>query len=484
MSNLMSRPGFTICCTMSIESLHPGKTIVTGFRKVTEYAQFINRFLLSFFIITMLISLITDDHSAYLAQTTTKQSSITAEQAVRPVDIDSLLITDSPEERALITAFMEKTQRMAVSISEKGYHINFNGRLDFFDPDTFETEKNRYKWKKPSPFGNDPEVVTRLTADAILAYRKAGVEVAIKHFLGTMWPPGDSHYQVLKFDGDITPHLQAYKKAIQSGASWVMLGHIIVPEISGDRPMSVSPEGIRYLRKNLKFNGMIIADDFFNMNGILNYYREARGKKGKPDQITAAVKDFILSGGDLFISVNPKILAEDVLPEIIRTLNDEPEGELAHKVNEASVRIFRKKASLFGVEWIDRLLNDKDDRLSVNERIKKLVNHLSMNVKLAQMIMLHFPDDSPLDRKYHDTFYAFMGGLILDNADHLEFFKSREFFIPPFYGVHRYLLGTKEEMEKFGSAYEKLLKNSRREREHERIKAASSRLGKAVRLKP
>jgi hypothetical protein len=385
------------------------------------------------------------------------------EPATRPVDIDSLLLTNSPEERALITAFMEKTRKMAVSISEKGYQINLNGRLDFFDPHTFETERIKYKWKKPSPFGNDPEVVTQLTADAIIAYRQEGVEVAIKHFLGTMWPPGDSHYQVLKFNGDITSHVQAYKKAIQSGASWVMLGHIIVPEISGNRPMSVSSEGIRYLRNSLKFEGMIIADDFFNMNGILNYYRYKCGKKSKQEQINAAVKDFILSGGDLFISVNPKILAEDVLPEIILTLNKEPEGELADKVNEATIRIFRKKVSLFGENWMVKLLDDKDALLSLNERINKLVDHLSMNVKLAQMILLHFPEDSPLDPKYHETFYAFMGGLILDNADYLEFFKSKDFFIPPFYAVHRYLLGTKEEMEYFGYAYERLLKKNRRQ---------------------
>lgn len=417
--------------------------------------------LLSFFVISMLLSLVAVDHSPSFAQTTTTQSNSAGVTAYKPVDMDSMLLTNSPEERTLISAFVEKARKMALSLAEKGYQINLNGRLDFLDPQTLETEKKKYKWKKPSPFGNDPEVVTQLTADAIMAYSQEGIEVAVKHFLGTMWPTGDSHYRVLKFDGDITPHLQAYQKTIQSGASWVMLGHIIVPEISGNRPMSVSPKGIRYLRETLKFNGMVIADDFFNMNGILDYYRDEHGKKSKPDQVTAAVKDFILSGGDLFISVDPKILAENVLPEITSAVNADPHGELAQKINEAAIRIFRKKAALFGEEWMNRHLDEKDSRLPINERIEKLVNHLSMNVKLAQMIFLHFPEGSPIDRKYHEAFYTFMGGLIIDNPDYLEIFKSKEFFIPPFRAVHRYLLGTKEAGEEFGTAYERLLKKIR-----------------------
>jgi hypothetical protein len=103
--------------------------------------EFCKKSLLSFFITGMLLFLDTGDHLPSFAQTTATQTSLSGDQALRPIDIDSLLLTNSPEERALIASFVEKARKMAVSLAEKGYQVNLNGRLDFLNPLTFETEK-------------------------------------------------------------------------------------------------------------------------------------------------------------------------------------------------------------------------------------------------------------------------------------------------------------------------------------------------------
>ena len=62
-----------------------------------------------------------------------------------------------------------------------------------------------------------------------------------------------------------------YERGIKAGAPFVMLGHITVPELSGELPASLSPQIISILRNELNFEGVIITDSF-RMHAITDLY--------------------------------------------------------------------------------------------------------------------------------------------------------------------------------------------------------------------
>ena len=73
----------------------------------------------------------------------------------------------------------------------------------------------------------------------------------------------------------LNDELIPFKKAIENNAEIIMIGHLAVPEITGDNtPASLSKEIITDLLKNeLGYNGLVITDAL-NMGAITNNYSE------------------------------------------------------------------------------------------------------------------------------------------------------------------------------------------------------------------
>lgn len=115
-------------------------------------------------------------------------------------------------------------------------------------------------------FGEDPERVARATVAYTLGMEDAGVQATPKHFPGHGDTNTDSHKTVTEVghsramldSTDLVP----FREAIASGASAVMVGHLVVPALDASlAPASLSKKMIGgLLRRDMGFEGLVYTD--------------------------------------------------------------------------------------------------------------------------------------------------------------------------------------------------------------------------------
>ena len=116
-------------------------------------------------------------------------------------------------------------------------------------------------------FGSDPMTVSSKLEDCLEVFRDFGVVSCLKHFPGHGEASADSHFGAALVDKSLDD-LKKYEfipfaTGIENGAPVVMVGHITVPEITGDLPSTLSPEMMSILRNDMGFEGVIITDSFW-----------------------------------------------------------------------------------------------------------------------------------------------------------------------------------------------------------------------------
>lgn len=116
-------------------------------------------------------------------------------------------------------------------------------------------------------FGGDPAEVARLTSAMVHGLSEAGVLATAKHFPGKGEARVDPHYQLPLLDLDRerldAVELPPFRAAFEAGAGLLMMGHYLVPSITGSTevPISASPQGIDgFVRAELGFIGLVITD--------------------------------------------------------------------------------------------------------------------------------------------------------------------------------------------------------------------------------
>lgn len=124
--------------------------------------------------------------------------------------------------------------------------------------------------------GVDPDEVAKKGVMVMKGIQEEKVISTIKHFPGHGASKADSHafmpviykrVRRLKIE-DMFPFI----KAINEGADSIMVGHLLVADVNSIYPSSLSDKVIKgILRRDLKYNGLIITDDL-SMKGItLNF---------------------------------------------------------------------------------------------------------------------------------------------------------------------------------------------------------------------
>ena len=115
-------------------------------------------------------------------------------------------------------------------------------------------------------FAEDANLAAALGAAQVTGYQKSNVAATAKHFPGHGDTNVDSHYGLPIIDHDLeTLHnvdLKPFKSAIKAGIDAIMPGHIVVPALDDSGlPATLSkPILTDLLRKEMKFNGVIITD--------------------------------------------------------------------------------------------------------------------------------------------------------------------------------------------------------------------------------
>ncbi|MGN6682137.1 MAG: glycoside hydrolase family 3 protein, partial [Streptosporangiaceae bacterium] len=114
-------------------------------------------------------------------------------------------------------------------------------------------------------FGADPNLVARHAAAAVSGLQAAGVAACAKHFPGHGSTSIDSHHAVATVSGSMElitrRDLPPFVAAIEAGVRAVMPGHLLIPELAGDLPASLSTAvQTGLLRGELGFDGVIVSD--------------------------------------------------------------------------------------------------------------------------------------------------------------------------------------------------------------------------------
>ncbi|MEX1126102.1 MAG: glycoside hydrolase family 3 N-terminal domain-containing protein [Acidimicrobiia bacterium] len=116
-------------------------------------------------------------------------------------------------------------------------------------------------------FGDDPTTVATMTAASVEGFISAGVLPTVKHFPGSGEATVDPHYHLPILDLDRkrldTVELPPFTAAFRAGAQLLMIGHEVVPAITGSRevPIAATEKGMNgFARAELGFEGVIITD--------------------------------------------------------------------------------------------------------------------------------------------------------------------------------------------------------------------------------
>ena len=169
---------------------------------------------------------------------------------------------------------IELTKKVGKVIAEElrvfGVNMDFAPVIDVYsNPDNTVIGKRA--------FGTDKEKVAKHGIALASSLEENGVIPVYKHFPGHGNTATDSHYAlpvVTKTKAELEDlDIYPFVEAIKNGAKVIMIGHLAVPELTGDKiPASLSKKIINdYLKEDLNYDGLVITDAL-NMGALTNYY--------------------------------------------------------------------------------------------------------------------------------------------------------------------------------------------------------------------
>lgn len=158
----------------------------------------------------------------------------------------------------------EQTEQISCLLKDLGLNLNFAPVLDV------NTNPNNPIIGERA-FSNDTDEVIKFGKVVVKTYLENGIIPCTKHFPGHGDASVDSHISLPKIDLPLEEmekiHIRPFKE-IESPI--IMVAHMHCSCFDKDEiPTSLSKNAINYLRKNLKFDGLIITDDMI-MGGLNN----------------------------------------------------------------------------------------------------------------------------------------------------------------------------------------------------------------------
>ena len=213
----------------------------------------------------------------------------------------------------------ENAYTIANDMSALGFNLDFAPVADVWsNPDNTVIGERAYS--------DDYAQAAELVGNAVKGFNDGGVMCTLKHFPGHGDTAEDSHYSsayVHRTKEEImADEMQPFRSGIEAGAEFVMVGHLIVPDID-EVPATLSYKiATGILRDELKFEGVVITDSF-EMESIADNY-------SVDDAVVMSVKagmDMILQLKDMASAVNSieqavadGELSEDRIDESVRRI--------------------------------------------------------------------------------------------------------------------------------------------------------------------
>jgi beta-N-acetylhexosaminidase len=172
-------------------------------------------------------------------------------------------------------SLVEKLARaMAHELRAAGVNLNFAPMLDLATNPNSPVTSGR-------SFGSEPHHVAQMGCAFLRGLQAEGVLACAKHFPGHGDTAVDPHLDLPRFDGTrerlMAQELVPFSSAIKAGVQTIMTAHILIPRIDSASPSSLSCELLQsILRKQLAFDGIILADDL-GMGAIARHYKIGEG---------------------------------------------------------------------------------------------------------------------------------------------------------------------------------------------------------------
>lgn len=161
---------------------------------------------------------------------------------------------------------------IGTEIAELGFNLDFAPVADVDSNPDNTVIGNR-------AFSTVADVAAEMVAAAVRGFEDSGMLCTLKHFPGHGDTGTDSHLGYTELDKSLEELYETefvpFISGIEAGADLVMVGHISVPQVTGDdTPASLSATMIGILRDELGFDGLIITDSM-QMEAITDRYSSA-----------------------------------------------------------------------------------------------------------------------------------------------------------------------------------------------------------------
>ena len=213
---------------------------------------------------------------------------------------------------------------------------------------------------------SNKNIVANLGVSEINGFKSSNIISVAKHFPGHGDTDIDSHYKLPIINKTLDELKEVefvpFKNAIKENVPSIMVSHILLPEIDDIIPASMSKTIITdILRKDLKFDGLIVTDDM-TMVAITNNF----------DISEACIKS-INAGADLPLICH----GYETGVEVINNIKDAVDKGIISidRINESVYRILSLKYSY-------KIDNEKIENIDVdiiNSKIEYILNRLNKN---------------------------------------------------------------------------------------------------------
>lgn len=212
-------------------------------------------------------------------------------------------------------------------------------------------------------FGDNPQLVASFAGAVSDGLHEQGILSTFKHFPGHGAVEQDTHDGFAYSDKTYEQFMQAewipFQKAQDFGVDAVMVGHISLPNVTGDEtPASLSEKMItQILRNDLGYDGLIITDAL-NMGAIAQNYSS-----------TEAAVSAVLAGADLLL------MPADFHEAVSGVIAAAEDGTIPKaRIDDAVIRIVATKLKWQDISKELASATEKTDILDKTDALNKIVS--------------------------------------------------------------------------------------------------------------
>jgi beta-N-acetylhexosaminidase len=193
----------------------------------------------------------------------------------------SKLIGPAPSARELVQKHTPLDQVYGLAL-DRGHRMRGLGITVDFAPDVDVTDAPDDTVIGDRSFSDDPAVVVEYARQYARGLHDADIVPVLKHFPGHGHGSGDTHTGSVIVtpplsqlqNNDLEPYRALLNAISPQGA---MVGHLQVPDLTGNEPASVNRAAVQMLRTGAgyngpRFDGPIFSDDLSSMAAIKDHY--------------------------------------------------------------------------------------------------------------------------------------------------------------------------------------------------------------------